>query len=312
MEQSTFSTLRETLDSLDCALNRGGSADNLQSYLDFYALPKPHSQLTVAAGTLAVGQTTLFAAAWQPSKSVGTAIIVHGYLDHLGLYGHLIRYLLDRNMAVVCFDLPGHGLSDGEPAYIGDFAEYTDALTAVIDVCRANSAAPLHGLGQSMGGAILLKHLINTERQDDYPFDSLNLFAPLLHPKGWSISRRLIPLFRPFRKSIKRVFRPSSYDREFLDFLRLKDPLQPRTIPLPWLIAADKWAREFQRSVGSDFPINLIQGTADGTLDWQYNLRVFRDKLPGIQVQIIDTANHHLVNEIESLRRDIFAAIHLG
>lgn len=312
MEQSTFCRLRETLDSLDCALNRGGSADNLQSYLDFYALPKPHSQLTVAAGTLAVGQTTLFAAVWQPSKSVGTAIIVHGYLDHLGLYGHLIRYLLDRNMAVVCFDLPGHGLSDGEPAYIGDFAEYTDALTAVIEVCRANSAAPLHGLGQSMGGAILLKHLINTERQDDYPFDSLNLFAPLLHPKGWSISRRLIPLFRPFRKSIKRVFRPSSYDREFLDFLRLKDPLQPRTIPLPWLIAADKWAREFQRSVGSDFPINLIQGTADGTLDWQYNLRVFRDKLPGIQVQIIDTANHHLVNEIESLRRDIFAAIHLG
>jgi len=311
MEQSRFSTLRGTLGSLDYALTRGNTADSLHSYLDFYALPKPQAQLTVVAGTLTVGQTTLFAAAWQPPKPVGTAIIVHGYLDHLGLYSHLIQYLLDQNITAVCFDLPGHGLSDGEQAHIENFAEYTDALGAVIDVCRANFSSPLHGLGQSMGGAILLKHLINAEKAASYPFESLNLFAPLLHPKGWTLSRRLIPLIRPFRKSIKRVFRTSSYDQAFLDFLRLNDPLQTQTIPLSWLIAADKWALEFHRSKGSAFPINLIQGTGDGTLDWQYNLGVFREKLPAIKVQIVDTANHHLVNETESLRREIFDAIDL-
>ena len=312
MEQSIFSTLRETLGSLDSALAQANTADSLQPYLDFYSLPKPHAQLTVAAGTLTVDQTSVFAAAWKPPAPAGTAIVVHGYLDHLGLYSHLIQYLLDQNIAVVCFDLPGHGLSDGEPAHIENFTEYTEVLAAVVEVCTANFSAPLHGLGQSMGGAILLKHLINTEKRGNYPFDSLNLFAPLLHPKGWPVSRRLIPLMRPFRKSIKRVFRRSSYDRAFLDFLRFEDPLQPRAIPLPWLMAADMWAREFPRSEGSEFPVNLIQGTADGTLDWQYNLGVFRDKLPGVQVQMIDTANHHLVNEIESLRREIFTAIDLG
>ena len=43
----------------------------------------------------------------------------------------------------------------------------------------------------------------------------------------------------------------------------------------------------------------------------QYNLEQFKSKLSGLEVQIIANANHHMVNEIEPLRREIFAALRL-
>ena len=303
--------LKQQLSRFDPTSDETKASPLLRHYLDFYRLPTPCKQLSVSVGTVAVNQTAIFTAAWQPPEPVGTALVVHGYMDHLGLYNHLIRFLLARNLAVLCCDLPGHGLSGGESAYIKDFANYSAVIEEMVSICQQKFPAPLYGLGQSMGGAILLKHLINHPPGVNYCFKRLNLFAPLLHPKAWSTSRRLLPLVRPFKKSIKRVFRPSSYDQEFLDFLRYQDPLQPLTIPIPWLVAVDRWAQEFEASVGSDFEVNLIQGNADKTLDWKYNLEAFKNKLPNLNLHMIDNANHHMVNEIEPLRRKIFEAIEL-
>jgi alpha-beta hydrolase superfamily lysophospholipase len=75
--------------------------------------------------------------------------------------------------------------------------------------------------------------------------------------------------------------------------------------------ALNGWVKEFKQCDGSDFPINLIQGSGDKTLDWEYNLNIFKKKLSNLDVQIIANANHHLVNEIEPMRRDIFAALKL-
>ena len=55
--------------------------------------------------------------------------------------------------------------------------------------------------------------------------------------------------------------------------------------------------------------MKLIQGSADKTLEWQKNTAVFKDKLGNLDVSLIDLANHHMVNEVESLRWDIFSAI---
>lgn len=308
---SQINQLKQQLSLFEAPVGHAKTSPLLQSYLDFYKLPTASDQLMVSVGTITVGQNSLFAAAWQPPEPVGTALVVHGYMDHLGLYSHLIHFLLAQNLAVVCCDLPGHGLSDGESGYIKDFADYRDVVAEMASICQQKFPAPLHGLGQSMGGAILLKHLINQPPSVDYCFKSLNLFAPLLHPKAWSTSRRIFPLIKPFKKSIKRVFRPSSYDQDFLDFLRYRDPLQPLSIPIAWLVAVEGWVREFEASAGSDFAVNLIQGDADKTLDWEYNLEGFKSKLPNLSLSIINRANHHMVNEIQTLRSEIFAAIKL-
>jgi alpha-beta hydrolase superfamily lysophospholipase len=285
--------------------------DWLNSYLALYKLPPSTHTLDFYCGALDINQQSIFTAAWVPSQSEGTAIIVHGYLDNLGLFSHLIDFLLAQNLTVVCFDLPGLGLSEGKSAFINDFSDYTGVLEGIISLCKGQFTAPFHGFGQSTGGAILLKHLLDKESVEAYSFKSLNLLAPLLHPKGWWLNRHLLPFVKPFRKSLKRRFGRSSHDEKFLAFIRQQDVFQPTAMPLPWFAAADKWAKQFEASTGSDFEVNIIQGTGDTTLDWKYNLRLFKQKLPNMRLSLIDGAYHHMANESQNLRRQIFDAIDL-
>jgi len=311
LDLNSVSQIKKSLPAFGKITEQSQSIDWLDSYLSLYKLPSSTNELSFHCGALEVNQQSIFAAAWEPTQSQGTAIIVHGYLDNLGLFGHLINYLVAQNLTVVCFDLPGLGLSEGESAFIANFADYTAALEAIIDLCQKQFTAPLHGLGQSTGGAILLKHLIDNESAGDYPFETLNLLAPLLHPKGWWLNRHLLPFVRPFRKSLKRRYGQSSHDTDFLTFIRQQDIFQPKTMPILWFVAADKWARDFEACSGSNFAVNLIQGTEDTTLDWEYNLKVFQEKLPNLKVKLIEKAYHHMANEAPEIRDQIFGALDL-
>jgi alpha-beta hydrolase superfamily lysophospholipase len=293
----------------DAMLKTSTPIDLLTDYLQFYQLPLATPNLKLTAGTTEDHQTVIMS--WEPTKSLGTVIIVHGYMDHTGLYGHLIRHLLGRQLTVVCLDLKGHGLYSGAACSITDFGDYVAQVESVITICQAHFAGPLHGIGQSMGGSVLMKHCLNQSAHNAYPFTSLTLLAPLLQPADWKKNRRLYHLSRWFVKSIKRVFRPSSRDIEFLAFLREQDPLQPTRVPLDWVGAMDQWISEFAQVNKVDYPVHIIQGDNDKTLDWKYNLSQFRLTFNALQVTIIKRANHHLVNEEEALRESIFAKIEL-
>ena len=293
----------------DAMLKTSTPIDLLTDYLQFYQLPLATPNLKLTAGTTEDHQTVIMS--WEPTKSLGTVIIVHGYMDHTGLYGHLIRHLLGRQLTVVCLDLKGHGLSSGAACSITDFGDYVAQVQSVITLCQAHFAGPLHGIGQSMGGSVLMKHCLNQSAHNAYPFTSLTLLAPLLKPADWGKNRRLYYFSRWFVKSIKRVFRPSSWDIEFLAFLREQDPLQPTRVPLDWVGAMDQWISEFAQVNKVDYPVHIIQGDNDKTLDWKYNLSQFRLTFNALQVTIIKRANHHLVNEEEALRESIFSKIEL-
>ena len=223
----------------DAMLKANTPIELLTDYLQFYQLPLPTRNLKLTAGTSEDHQTVIMS--WEPTKSLGAVIIVHGYMDHTGLYGHLIRHLFGRQLTVVCLDLKGHGLSSGAACSITDFSDYVTQVKSVITLCQAHFAGPLHGIGQSMGGSVLMKHCLNQSAHNAYPFTSLTLLAPLLQPADWKKNRRLYYFSRWFVKSIKRVFRPSSRDIEFLAFLREQDPLQPTRVPLDWVGAMDQW-----------------------------------------------------------------------
>ena len=87
--------------------------------------------------------------------------------------------------------------------------------------------------------------------------------------------------------------------------------MQPRRVPTDWVGAMDEWIKEFKQLPISQFPLHIIQGNNDKTLDWVYNLERFKHKFPSSSLSVIDTANHHLVNESEALRKEIFAALKL-
>lgn len=245
-----------------------------------------------------------------PQGPRGTLVLVHGLYDHLGLYQDAVALGLAAGYSVVGFDLPGHGLSEGARACIQDFAIYSDALADLITRLNAHAdlfREPLVALGQSTGGAILLdtlwRHPATAAR-----FTRQVLMAPLVVPRGWRFGRILHRVLHPWVKQLKRGLSSSSHNPERLAFINHQDPLQAHILSLDWLAAMQRYHLELLRRPPVETPVLVVQGTADTTLNWRYNLRVLRAKLPGVQVELIEGADHQLLNERDDYRGAALAA----
>jgi alpha-beta hydrolase superfamily lysophospholipase len=256
------------------------------------------------------------------AKAKGTVVIVHGYLDHTGLYGRAIRWALTQGYDVLSFDLPGHGLSSGDPASIAHFDVYSDALNHVLShmpnyVNTQNQqglAQPLIALGQSTGCAVICNTLLKNEqavnpsslqekklqKHTTHPqkFSQVVLLAPLVRSHHWRWLRYVYFLLRPHISSIQRKFVHSSHNKEFNTFIKNLDPLQSSRIPLLWLGAMEQWYQTIKNtSQTCSTPLTILQGTSDTTVDWHYNIPAITRIFPYTQTHYINNAQHHLVNE---------------
>ena len=283
----------------------------MRDYLRFYRLEFDNiAGTTTRSGHLELAGYCIAAHYWLPAVARGTVFLVHGYFDHVGLYRHLIRFLLQQNLAVVAFDLPGHGISSGERVSIASFDRYVHVLAALLERCRERLPQPWHGIGQRTGSAILLKYIMVTspDRQDA-PLSSVHLLCPLIRPVKWPLSVWIYRLSHRWRERVPRSYRPSSHDPEFLDFVARQDPLQDHYISVEWVGAMKRWIEEFQLLPPCDYPFHVIQGTADTTVDWRYNLTKMKAKLTRARFTLIDGARHQLVNEAPAIRQRVFEAL---
>lgn len=280
-----------------------GEPPQLAAYRAFYGLEfaGAHGRMGVfpAAGEQIVAQ------AWWPAQPRGTLLLLHGYYDHVGLYRHLIGWALQQGFAVLACDLPGHGLSSGVRASIGDFADYQAVLAGLLGEAAAlGLPTPWHLAGQSTGGAILIDYLLRGAVRAEV--GETLLLAPLVRPRAWGWSKLSYRLLKPFVTSIPRRFSANSNDPEFLSFLQ-RDPLQPLVLPTAWVGALARWVPAIEAAPRSARSPLIVQGEADMTVDWRHNLAVLDTKFASPERLMLPAARHHLVNESEPLRRRYLA-----
>ncbi len=283
----------------------------IQSYLDHYGIDFARSLPGCVHffGAVDCAPHRIATHVWRPRHPIGTCMVIHGYFDHVGLYKHLIGDLLTRGYAVVTFDLPGHGLSTGDPAHIDSFDEYVAAFCAVRNALSGSMAQPLHIIGQSTGAAIAMEWILrNGFTRASAPFDRVVLLAPLVRPANWPRARLVYHFARFFTKGQPRLFRNNSDDQAFLRFVRNEDPLQARTLPIAWVTAMVSWMRKFQRHAGTDLSPLVIQGERDTTVDWRHNLKVI-ERLFDPELLCVPDAHHHLVNESAEIRAKVLDAV---
>ncbi len=312
----TINRIRRNLPQLvfDHRLDRGERSDEERDYLAHYgldSLPGIHGAIH-RMGCFSSHGFQVACHYWLPVEPRGTVFVLHGYFDHAGLYGNLFRYLLEKNYAVVAFDLPGHGLSSGERISIDSFNRYVRIFADLLDRSSQRLPQPWIGAGQSTGGAILLNYLLDSSlHQQQDMLERAVLLAPLVRPVQWWARKMIYFANRAFRRGLKRRFYPSSRNETFNDFVRLYDPLQDMRIPIPWMGAMKQWGESFKERPQRDFPLTVVQGDNDRTVDWRYNLRAIREKFPQAKIELIRGGRHQLVNEIPILREKIFTAMEL-
>jgi alpha-beta hydrolase superfamily lysophospholipase len=291
------------------------AAAQVQAYLDFYQInfSRQDSQLVHKFGYLELAGFRVAVHLWLPQRSKGTLFVVHGYYDHVGLYGNAIAYGLAQSLAVVAFDLPGHGLSSGERNVIDNFNQYADVLDGVVNYVQsvAGIAQPFYGLGQSTGGAIWLNYLWRYEaaRGVDKLFPRIALCAPLILPQGWKLGRYLYLLVKHFINKMPRGPSRSSHNPAFNDFVDNQDPLQTHYLSVRWVGAMKAWNAQFCQFIPRTDSLLVVQGNADLTVEWRYNLPLIQAKLPAARIHMLAGARHQLVNESEQLRAELFTQI---
>lgn len=275
----------------------------LADYYGFYNLDFSQSipGLTHTMGWIESGTHQVVVQRFEHPEPRGTAVVCHGYYDHVGLYGYLIEFLLEQALTVVTFDQPGHGLSSGERATIGSFDEYVQVLTDVIVHHQASLPGPWYIIGQSMGGAITMEYLA---RQADHGFKEVILLAPLIRPANWQLARWAYYLARYTIKERPRSITDNAENAEFLELQR-RDPLAPMVLPVQWVTAMAQWFRSFEARGELPFEPLVVQGHADETVDWQHNMGVLKSLTRSTYLEIPE-ARHHLVNESAEIRQKIF------
>ena len=203
--------------------------------------------------------------------SAGFIYLFHGYLDHTLCNIRLIAFLLEQGYEVVGFDLPGHGLSEGDPVDIDDFSEYAAALGDLIDLGLPGDGIKPSVIAHSTGCSMILEYLRGSENS----FDRIILASPLVYTVGWWVSGIGIYLAKPFTDHVFRRFSNSTQDKDYADFVKNRDPFQSREVPFSWVDAYLTWNRDIRsQPVREDLCFHILQGKRGqcGKLQIEYTL----------------------------------------
>lgn len=113
------------------------------------------------------GALRLYYQGWLPvSEAKAVLVVVHGLAEHSGRYSRFGGYFASRGFAVVGFDLPGHGRSEGERLFIGSFSQFSESLDQFLSEVREwFGGRRVFLVGHSMGGLIAALYLAEGEHK---------------------------------------------------------------------------------------------------------------------------------------------------
>ena len=97
---------------------------------------------------------------WYVKSPKAVLAIVHGFGEHMGRYDVLGKWYQSQGIAVIGFDLRGHGLTSGKRGHVDDYELLLDDVDGLISQAVGHFGdAPIFLMGHSMGGNIVLNYI---------------------------------------------------------------------------------------------------------------------------------------------------------
>jgi lysophospholipase len=98
----------------------------------------------------------------RPTAPAGHVAVLHGYAEHLGRHGEIMRALAGAGYAAHLMDCRGHGQSGGKRAHVDRFDAYLSDLELFLARVKQEAAgAPVFLLGHSHGALIAARYLLD-------------------------------------------------------------------------------------------------------------------------------------------------------
>ncbi len=108
----------------------------------------------------------IFYQSWIPENPKGIIQIIHGGVEHVGRYKHLVKFLIENDFAVYGNDHRGHGKSEGRRNHIMNHDEFVvDCYTLTKIIKKNHKELPIFIVGHSMGSFIAQRYTIKHQSE---------------------------------------------------------------------------------------------------------------------------------------------------
>jgi len=240
-------------------------------------------------------------AAGRPKASL---VLSHGYAEHIGRYGHVLRPLAVNRFAIYAADHRGHGKSAGARALVHRFDQYVDDLDLVMNRARQEQGGkPCYLLGHSMGGLIALRYALAHPDK----IDALVLSAPAIKPaqdasKLQEASLRAIAKVAPRMPVVPSREGVLSSDPAVEERAK-QDPLfyNGKTKAKQAVEIADAGREVLKRAGQLKMPLMILQGSDDELVDPKGAEQLYKltNNRPGVDTSMVvwPGMKHELLNE---------------
>lgn len=103
----------------------------------------------------------IFTRLWTLEQPRGVIVLVHGMGEHSLRYEHVAGFLNNKGLAVMAFDLRGHGRSGGKRGHIPSIDDFYDEIGKIVAEAEIRfPEIPLFLYGHSMGGGLVLGYAL--------------------------------------------------------------------------------------------------------------------------------------------------------
>ncbi|MCS7247301.1 MAG: lysophospholipase [Anaerolineales bacterium] len=253
---------------------------------------------------------TLFGREWHPTEPPkAVAGLIHGLGEHSGRYAHLAERLNRERIALIAFDLRGHGRSEGKRGDSPSFEAYMQDLDAFQrQIEERLEKVPRFFYGHSMGGLLVLNYLIRRKPQITGAICSAaGLHTPLTQQKLKmalvnTLSRWLPQLALPSGLDASAISRDPEVVRRYK-----ADPLIHSWVTLRMAQATIPAIEFVFRNAGEiRVPLLILHGTAD-RLTLPSGSEELARKVPQSKLVLFEGLAHELHNEPE--KEEVFHTV---
>jgi acylglycerol lipase len=246
--------------------------------------------------------------AWLPTESPRASILaVHGLNDYSGGFEATGAFLAARGFAVYAFDQRGFGRNSETGIWAGGGRMADDAVQVATLLRARHPGVPLYGLGESMGGAVLLHAL---QRHPSGWIDAVVLSAPAIWGRNEMRRYQRLPLnvlahsMRGLKFSGRMLGRRPSDDPDTLRWLREDQHVIQRTrVDVLWGVA-DLMDAVTLEPVSPGMPVLVLYGAHDEIVPPQPMCTWLRTlKAPEWQAALYPSGWHLLTRDLDAARK---------
>ena len=228
---------------------------------------------------------------WRPKSSPKAVVcLVHGHGEHCDRYAHVGNYFNQKGIALLSYDLYGHGKSEGKRGHVPSYEAVLNTIAHLIKVARKHyPKLPLFLMGHSMGGNFAINYVLKRNPQINGLILSSPWFRLSFQPRKVDIilAHIMYRLYPSYTQSTKLDATAISRDPKEVKKYE-EDPLIHSMISPVLFLGVHKggiWAIEHADQLSS--PLLLVHGTADQLTSHEASME-FVEKAGGGDVRLLN------------------------